>query len=191
VTVPPCKPDTDEDDEGVGCKAIRIIMTIAAILATLSVLVAICVPAAATVLFWIALGLGILAAILGIVWAIFCPTPCGFALLFSWQVAIGVGFAVLYFTQCCLWMWWVGIGLILAALAVLALWVTECDSTFCEVVVELSVAIVAVLLPLLGWLGVIPALQPCINQTVAAGLSSLAGAIAIAVAACASNNQGP
>lgn len=191
VSVPPCNPDDDDDDddEGVGCKAIRFIMTIAAILAILSVLVAICVPAAATTLFWIALGLGILAAIAGIFWAIFCPKPCGFALLFSWQVALGVGFAVLYFTQCCPFMWWVGIGLIAAALGLLALWVKECDSTFCEVMVEMSVAIVAVLLPLLGWLGVIPALQPCINQTVAAILSSLAGAIVIAVAACANNNN--
>jgi hypothetical protein len=170
--------------EGFGCFGLRVLMTVAAILAIVSLALAVCGPSAAYVLGWIALGLGITAALAGIFWAIFCPKPCAWALLLAWQVSVGVGFTLLYFTVCCPTFWWIGLALLAAGLALMFVWKRRCRKSTCAVLKELSIALSSVILPLLGWLGVIPALAACINHVVAAVLSTLAAAIAAAVLHC-------
>jgi len=176
--------DGNGDGEGFGCFGLRVIMTVAAILAIAAVALAVCIPAAAHVLFLIALGLGITAAIAGILWGILCPKPCAWALLLAWQVSIGVGFVLLYFTVCCPTFWLIGLGLLAAGVALMFLWKRRCRKGTCAVLKELSIALSSVILPLLGWLGVIPALAACINHVVAGVLSTLAAAVTAAVLHC-------
>jgi hypothetical protein len=190
VDVPQCPGggnggDNDGGGEGFGCFGLRVIMTIAAILAIVAIVLAVCIPAAATALGWIALGLGILAAVAAILWGIFCPKPCAWALLLAWQVSIGVGFVLLYFTACCPSFWLIGLGLLVAGVTMMLLWKRRCHKTACGVLTELAIALSSVVLPLLGWLGVIPGLAACINHIVAAALSTLAAIIAAAALHCA------
>ena len=159
-------------------------MTVAVILAIVSLALAVCVPAAAHVLGLMALGLGIAAALAGILWAIFCPKPCLWALLLAWQVSIGMGFVLLYFTVCCPTFWAIGLALLAAGVALMFVWKRRCRKSTCAVLKELSIALSSVILPLLGWLGVIPALAACINHVVAGILSTLAAAIAAAALHC-------
>jgi len=188
VTVPQC-PNGGGDGggnggEGWGCFGLRVLMTIAAILAIVALALAICLPPAAYALGWIALGLGIAAALAAIFWAILCPKPCAWALLLAWQVSVGVGFVLLYFTVCCPSFWWIGLSLLVAGLALMLVWKRRCHKNTCEVLKELSIALSSVILPLLGWLGVIPALAACINHLVAGILSTLAAAVGAAVLHC-------
>jgi hypothetical protein len=190
VAIPQCPDGGDGDGEGgnggegFGCFGLRVLMTVAAILAIVSLALAVCVPPAAYVLGWIALGLGIAAALAGVFWAIFCPKPCAWALLLAWQVSIGVGFVLLYFTVCCPTFWLIGLALLAAGVALMFVWKRRCRKSTCAVLKELSIALSSVILPLLGWLGVIPALAACINHVVAGVLSTLAAAIAAAVLHC-------
>jgi PKD domain-containing protein len=190
IDVPACGPggpgggDDGDGDEGGGCFAVRAIMVIAAILAVVCLLLATCVPAAAYVLLWLAFGFAILALVLGVFWAWLCPKPCAWGLLFAWQVALGTGFVALYFTLCCPWLWGVGLPLVALGVTLALWWKSRCDKTNCELLKELVVALSGVVLPLLGWLGVIPGLAACINPVVSGVLSTLAAAVAVAVAAC-------
>jgi hypothetical protein len=188
VTIPPCPNGGGDGEggngEGFGCFGARVLMTVAAILAIVSIALAVCVPALATVLAWIALGLGIAAAVAGILWGIFCPKPCAWALLLAWQVSIGVGFVLLYFTTCCPTFWFVGLPLIGIGVALMFAWKRQCHMSNCAVLKELSIALSSVILPLLGWLGVIPGLAACVNHVVAGILSTLAAAVGVAVLHC-------
>ena len=159
-------------------------MTIAAILAIVAAALAVCIPPLAYYLGWTALGLAILAAIAGIFWAIFCPKPCAWAALLGWQVSIGAGFILLYFTQCCPTFWWIGGGLVVAGIALMLWWKQHCNKSSCAVLKELVIAISGAVLPLLGTLGVVPAIAACINPIVAAALSVLAAGLTIAAVNC-------
>ena len=160
-------------------------MTVAAILAIVSAALAVCLPPqAAAVLGWIALGLGIVAVVAGIFWGLFCSKPCAWALLLAWQVSIGVGFVLLYFTVCCPTFWWIGLALLAAGVALMFVWKRRCHKNTCAVLKELSIALSSVILPLLGWLGVIPALAACVNHLVAGALSTLAAVVGLAVLHC-------
>jgi PKD repeat protein len=191
VTVPACPGDggggDDEDDgggEGWGCFGLRAIMTIAAILAIVAASLAACIPAAATPLLWLAAGLGLAAAIAAVLWGIFCPKPCAWALLLAWQVALGVGFILLCFTVCCPTFWVIGLALVGVGVALMFTWKKRCNKSNCAVLKELVIALSGVVLPLLGWLGAIPALAACINTVVTGALSTLAAAIAVAATNC-------
>ncbi len=193
VNIPQC-PDGgnghDGNGEGFGCFGARVIMTVAAILAIVSAALALCLPPpAAAVLAWIAGGLGFVAALAGILWGIFCPKPCAWALLLAWQVSIGVGFVLLYFTVCCPAFWFIGLALIAAGIGLMITWKRHCNVSTCAVLKELSIALSSVILPLLGWLGVIPALGACGNNYVRAFLSTLAAAVAVAALHCISSSQ--
>ncbi len=170
--------------EGFGCLSLRIIMTIAAILAIASASLAACIPAAATPLLIIGLILGIIAAIAGILWGIFCPKPCAWGLLLAWQVSLGVGMILLCFTVCCPTFWVIGGGLTALGLTLMLVWKKRCKKSNCAVLKELVIAISGVILPLLGWLLAIPALAACINTIITGTLSTLAAAISIAAANC-------
>jgi hypothetical protein len=119
------------------------------------------------------------AVIAGIFWAIFCSKPCGWGLLLAWQVAIGAGLVLLCFTNCCPVFWIIGPALIALGIGLLFAWKKKCHKSNCAVMKELVIALSGVVLPLLGWLGVIPGLAACINPLAVAALSSLAGVIAI------------
>lgn len=181
-TTPPPGPDTG--GEGKGCFILRAIMTIAAILAIVSVSLAACIPAATTALLWLALGFGLLAAIAALFWNFLCPKPCAWGLLLAWQVSLGVGFILLYFTVCCPVFWWIGFGLVAAGIALMLLWKKRCKKSTCAVLKELVVALVGVVLPILGWVGAIPVLTACINSYVAGVLSTLASLATLAAASC-------
>ena len=97
---------------------------------------------------------------------------------------LGVGFVLLYFTVCCPTFWPIGLGLLGVGVGLMLLWKKQCHKSKCAVLKELVIALSGVVLPLLGWLGVIPALAACINPLVAGALSTLAAAVAIALASC-------
>lgn len=175
----------DDDGEGFGCFGVRAIMTISAILAAVSVSLAACIPAAATPLLILAGALGLVALIAGIVWGIFCSKPCGWGLLLTWQVAIGAGLILLCFTTCCPVFWWIGLGLvILVGLPALYIWKRRCRKSNCAVAKELTLALSGAVLPLLGWLGVIPVLTACINPVATGFISTLAAAVAVSATQC-------
>jgi hypothetical protein len=188
VSIPPCGTKNGNGGgggEGWSCFAARLVMTLAAILAIASLALAICLPpAAASVLAWIAAGLGAVAVIAGALWGIFCPKPCAWALLLSWQVSIGVGCLLLCFTTCCPNFWWIGLGLLAAGVALMSVWKSRCHKDACGVLKELAIALSSVVVPLIGWLGMIPVLSACINHAVATALSTLAGIVTAAVVHC-------
>ena len=170
--------------EGGFCFGARVVMTIAAILGIVSLSLAACIPPAAPVLLWLALAFGILAALAGLFWGFLCPKPCAWALLLAWQVSLGVGFILLYFTMCCPVFWPIGLGLLALGISLMLVWKKRCKKSNCAVLKELVIALSGVVLPLLGWLGVIPALAACINPIVAGALSTLAAAVTLAAASC-------
>lgn len=170
--------------EGFGCFGLRAIMTIAAILAVVALALAACIPPAASTLLVIAAAFGAAAAIAGAIWGIFCKKPCAWALLLAWQVAIGAGFLLLCFTTCCPSFWPIGIGLVVVGAGLMLLWKQRCHKNRCQVLKELVLAMSGVLIPLLGWLGAIPILTPCINHVVTGALSLLAGALTVAALNC-------
>ena len=194
VTVPACPgqpppPDDDEDDdddggEGFGCFWLRIIMTVSAIFALVAAALAACIPPAAPALFVIAGILAAVAFIAGIFWAIFCSKPCGWGLLLAWQVAIGAGLILLCFTTCCPSFWIIGPLLVLIGIGLLFAWKERCHKSNCAVMKELLIALSGVVLPVLGWLGVIPVLAACINPLAVGALTSLAAIVAISAATC-------
>jgi hypothetical protein len=181
------EPGNNGGDGGRLCGGLRLIVVVVAILAALASIIGACISGAAATLFIIAVALGIAAGLLGIIWGIFCPKPCGAEMLLAWQFSFGVGFGVLYFILCCPLLWALAVGSVAVDSGLLALWLEKCKKGLCDVVSELLVAISGVSLPLLGWLGLIPALSGCVNPWVSAGLSAFAGLIAIAAAACAAN----
>jgi hypothetical protein len=77
-----------------------------------------------------------------------------------------------------------GSGLVAAALGSMALWVRRCRVGFCHLMVELLVVLSGVIVPALGWIAGIPILAECINPVVAATVSTLSAAVALAVASC-------
>ncbi|HJQ41207.1 MAG TPA: PKD domain-containing protein [Thermoanaerobaculia bacterium] len=187
VTVPACGGGGNGGNGGgggFGCLGARIIMTIAAILAIAAASIALCIPPAATFLFTAAAIFAGIALIAGILFAIFCPKPCAWGILFTWQVLIGVGLILLCFTTCCPAFWALGSGFTGIGLGVMAWWKQRCDKSWCEVAKELVIAISGVVIPLLGWLGVVAALAACINPVITAALAVLAGALAVTASQC-------
>jgi len=159
-------------------------MTIAAILGLVAAALAACIPPAASILLGIAAAFGAAAIIAGILWGIFCPKPCAWALLLAWQVALGSGFLLLCFTTCCPSFWPIGLGLIALGVAGMFAWKARCKKNRCQVLKELVIALSGVLIPLLGWLAAIPVLAPCINHVVTGILSTIAAIITLAAANC-------
>jgi hypothetical protein len=186
VTVPACGGGGNGGNGGggFGCLGARIIMTIAAILAIAAASIAACIPPAATVLFTLAAVFGAIALIAGILFAIFCPKPCAWGVLLTWQVLLGVGIILLCFTTCCPTFWALGSGLAGIGLGVMAWWKQHCDKSNCDLLKELVIVMSGVLLPLLGWLGVIPALSACINPIITGTLSTLAAAVSVSATNC-------
>lgn len=176
--------------EGTGCFFLRAAMVIAAIVASLAALLIPCIPAAATVLTWLAVGLGILAFAAGIFWAIFCTKPCGWEYLFGWQFTLGLGLASLAFSTCCPILIPVGIGLVLIAFGLIALWRRHCKPSNCKILGELAIAVTATIAPLIAWLLLVPAIALCQNTLYTAAIGTLSAVIAVMLAKCASGPGG-
>lgn len=174
-------------DEGGGCKGLRWAIVILSILALISVYIAICVPGAAPAFFYVAAGLAAGAVILGIIWGIFCPKPCNWGLLLSWQVALGAGIGALYFASCCTPLLAIGIGLILAGLATMAIWRSKCKISYCQLIAELAIVLAAAIVPVLGWLDAIPIIQPCLSPVVSAAVGTISAIVVGLLANCVSN----
>ncbi len=185
-TTPPPPPP---GGEGGGCTGLRWAAVILAILATLALYICICVPGAGMVFCWIAAGFAAVSAILLAIWYFFCPNkPCMWGLLLASQIALGAGLGALYFAPCCPWLWAVGAGLIIAGIAGMLTWRVKCKKTWCQLFAELAVVITVVIIPVIGWLGLIPALAACLNPWVVAAISTLSAAIALALAKCATDS---
>jgi hypothetical protein len=149
-------PPPQTGGEGFGCRALRWGMVILTALATIALYISLCVPGAGSGFLWLAGGLIAGAVLLGILWSIFCPKPCGWEYLLAWQVSLSAGIAALYFAPCCPFLWWVGGALIAAALVALAAWVRACDIGWCRFIAELAVVLAGVVVPALGWIAGIP-----------------------------------
>ncbi len=182
-TTPPPPPPGGENG---GCTGLRWAGVILAILAALCLYICICVPGAGTAFCWVAAGFAVASAILLGIWAFFCPNkPCRWGLLLASQIALGAGLGALYFATCCPWLWPVGAGLIIAGIAGMLTWREQCKKTWCQLFAELAVVITVVVIPVLSWLGLIPALSACLNPWVVGVVSGLSAALALALATCA------
>lgn len=182
---PPPPPPPPNGGEGDFCLGLRWSAVILAILATLSLYICVCVPNASVAFCWVALGFAIGSAVLLAIWLLWCPKPCGAALLIGWQIALGAGIGALYFAPCCPILWVIGAGLIAAAIAGLITWARRCKRTFCQVLVELAVVITVVVIPILAWIAGIPILAACINHIVATSVALVSAAVALGLAKCA------
>ena len=186
IHVPSCGQPPSDEGEGWGCKGLRWAGVILLILATIALYIGLCIPGAGSEWLWAAVSLAVAGAVLLVLWAFFCPKPCGWALLLAWQVALGAGIGALYFAKCCPWLWAVGGGLIAAGLAGLIAWWIKCHRTLCQVLVELAIVLSVVILPVLGWIASIPFLTPCLTPAVDATVASVTAAVTAGLAACAS-----
>jgi hypothetical protein len=178
-------PPPIEDDESSGCGALRLIVAVAGAMAILAALLAICVPAAATALFITAGVLAALAAIAGILYAIFCrKKPCEVALLISGQSTLGAGAAAIILSACCPWMIWAGFALVASGMGLLLLWRSRCNKSVCALAKEITKIIGGIVLPLIGFVVIIPGLALCVNGVALAWVSAVFGLIAVYAASC-------
>ncbi|WP_373050423.1 hypothetical protein [Thalassovita aquimarina] len=190
VQVPSCEPSEPPttpptDDEGFGCGLLRLLVAIAAALAILAGLLALCVPPAATAL-WIAAAAAAIAALVGgIIYAIFCPNkPCNVALLISGQSTLAAGVVAIVLSGCCPWVLWAGLGLAVSGLGLLEWWRRKCDKSICDLAKEITKVIGGVILPVLGALVGIPGLGACFSAIALAWISAIFGPIAAFASTC-------
>lgn len=174
-----------DDDESFGCGALRIGVAIAAALTILAILLAICVPAAATALIYVAIGAVIITVILAVVYSIFCPNkPCKVALLISGQSSLAAGVAALVLSACCPWVFWAGLGLTASGLGLLMLWRSQCGKSYCEFAKEVVKVLGAFVLPILGILVGIPVISVCFSGVALAGISAVFGPVTVYASTC-------
>jgi len=196
-----CDPNDDDDDdddngggneggEGAGCMTARWLIAIGAAVAMLAGLLMICVPAATAALLWVA---GIAAAVAALAIAArwiadrlgyACPNPCGMNLLITWQVMFGAGIGALYFTSCCPWILWVGLGMVLAALALAWRWAQNCNIGLCGFLAEITVVLGGVVIPVISYIEDIPLLNGCINVVIARIIIAISAGLGIWLGGC-------
>ncbi|MCC6557181.1 MAG: phage holin family protein [Polyangiaceae bacterium] len=188
VSVPACDgggDGGDGGDGGLGCGILRVVIAIAAAVGLVAALLALCVPAAAFALGIIAGALALGALIAGIVYALFCPDkPCAWALLVSGQALLGAGVAAILFSACCAWVFWAGLGLVLAGLSALLAWRAYCDESWCRLAKEVTYVIGGIVLPIIGILVGIPLISACVSAIALGVISAIFGPIAAYAAAC-------
>jgi hypothetical protein len=182
VNVPGC----GAEEESTGCIALRVALVIAAIMAALALYMCLCVtfvppnPVLHEAICWTALGLGIAAAALLLIWNRFCPNkPCGAWLLIGWQIALGTGIGATYFATCpgCGYLWFVGAGLILAAGTGFVVWVRRCRVSRCRALGELGWVLGVIVVPVLAWVAKFKFLAPCLDDWVAASVGTVASIV--------------
>jgi len=113
-----------------------------------------------------------------------CPKPCAWGLLASWQISIGTGIGVLHFTLCCSLAYLLGGVLVAVGVYMLLEWKRKCRATNCKVLTELAALVTGVVLPVVGWLMVIPGLQGCANPLVVALIDTAGAVMLLAALSC-------
>ena len=76
-------------------------------------------------------------------------------------------------------------GQVLAALVWLLAWKRKCQVTACGVLVEVAALVAGVVLPVLGWIFLIPALLPCKDLLVVQIVDSAGAVMVLAGLSCA------
>lgn len=178
-------PPPEETDDSFGCLIGRWLIVFLIGLAFFLLFMALCIPGAGTGLL-IAAGVTLaLAIVLLIIWWIFCGDACGLALLL-WQACFVVGVVAIYISGCCPWLLFLGIGLLVLAVILFIVWVTQCKPSRCVILRELTAALVTGAGTALDLLG---NFVPCGMVLVAVAVGGLAAlATAITLAACVGRN---
>ena len=178
------------DGEGGGCIVARWAGVILLGISIAMFALIACVPAAATGLA-IAGGIAAAAAaLIFVLWAIFCDDkPCKWGLLFTWQATLIAGLTLIMFMDCCPTGAWVGGGMVAAALALMATWGKLCKVGECRLMAEASIAISTAVLPVVDAVANIPLLNVCLNPTAEAIITGLAALLVAAVAACVASED--
>jgi hypothetical protein len=185
VSIPGCSPSNPPDDEKLGCGLLRLFVVIAFALALIAVAIGFCIPAIAPAIFWIAAGLALAAIIALVLWLIFCKKkPCGWAYLLLWQTFLSAGIGVMYFSGCCPWIIFLGLGLLLASVPFIILWIKKCNKTFCQFAKEAASVLVGVVLPLIALILVIPATRLCVIPIFVAILTILVAVLTVYALRC-------
>lgn len=122
-------------------------------------------------LYYVVAGLGIAAAILIVLYKIFCrPKPCKWVLLITWQSLLGAGLLTLFFTECCNYLLWFALAQIAAGVGLLIWWKQACKASMCTIVSELTPLMATVIVPIITAIGnvaqltAIPIIGPLIQQ---------------------------
>jgi PKD domain len=190
VNVPRCPPPPPpEKPESFSCIGLRWLIVLTFIFAFLSLFIGLCIPGAGTGFLIAAGGLAIAGAILLVIWLLICPQPCAWGLLLSWEILLGAGIGALYLAPCCPQLWIIGAVAVLAAVGLLAAWVRQCNETRCDVIRELLLVIVAVIIPVFGWVRNIPLLALCVSPVLDTILAALAGVLGALAAGCISSSR--
>jgi hypothetical protein len=180
----------DKNGNGGGSFACGIARVGTAVLAAMTIftaLLALCIPGAAQALGIAAGVLAVGAVVLGAVFAVLCDNkPCKWALLMTAQAALGAGVGAAIFSNCCSWLLWAGLGLMILGLVLFVVWKRECNKSWCAVAKEVTYVISGIVLTLVGIASSIPVITGCINGTVLAVVSAIAGLIAAYAASCTS-----
>src|SRR5690606_26208335 len=100
------------------------------------------------------------------------------------QALLGAGVAAILFSACCAWVFWAGLGLVLAGLSALLAWRAYCDESWCRLAKEVTYVIGGIVLPIIGILVGIPLISACVSAIALGVISAIFGPIAAYAAAC-------
>lgn len=173
------------------CLGLLITIAVAGALAILAGLLALCIPAAATVLGIIAGSLALAAIVAGaLLWWFDCPLPCLWWLLKSSQILFGAGYGAVLFSKCCPKLAFAGVIMILVGLGLLLLWRQRCRVSWCDFFAEIAWIFGPVAIAIIGAVETIPAVKACFNQTAYNWISGILGFLLLsALARCVSAEE--
>jgi hypothetical protein len=147
------------------CSGLLITIAVAGAIAILAGLLALCIPAAATVLGIIAGSLALAAIIAGVLLSFFdCPLPCRWPLLKTGEILLGAGYGALLFSKCCSDLVVGGVVMIAFGLLMLLLWRQLCGVSWCNFFTEFLYLIGGTLGSIILIVQSIPVVQACFNQ---------------------------
>jgi hypothetical protein len=112
-----------------------------------------------------------------------CLTRCDW-LLIVWIPLLAGAIVAFYLASCCTLMWWVGLGLFLAALGTFGLWMRECHPTRCDILDALLLVLVSGVIPTISYVNLIPAVKACGNLWIQALIAFIGAVLAYAAVNC-------
>jgi hypothetical protein len=193
--IPPGGNEGGDGGESGWCISARWLIAIGTAISILAGLLMICVPAAIPFLTWvvaISAGIALLAIVARAIasWLdAACPSPCGMTLLITWQAMLGAGVGALYLMNCCPWMLWSGLGLIVSALLLAKRWANNCNMSGCRVLGEISSVLVGVVIPVYTTISSNILIRPCVNNVFEVLIPWISGALAIWAISCLVRNN--
>ena len=192
IEIPECdviiSEEDSDDSEGGWCLVLRLLTALLGAFAIISGVLAICVPSAATALAWIAFGLAVLAAIVGVFWGIVCDNkPCKYGLLLSGQIALGAGLVLLSLSACCNLGFWAGLASVLTGIGILYAWKEACDFSNCRLAREIAYIGSSIVIPLISNIVNIPVLSMCVDNVLFGIVGSVISAVTLYALACKTN----